>query len=154
MLTVWVAAKRSARFYGHDVCQNGKAHQKPEKLLSSVSHIRITSPHREVAGRLLCNSACPIIEERAALCQRPAAFSKGGRAFCSLRVFRAEESPVLYTGGTTPELPDFVHPRAKFPLCLSRREGLQPGGERTIIERKNVPCRTKERRDGRGALRA
>ena len=63
------ATGQSARFYGHDVCHDGKAHQVPQELLPSVPHIRITSLLREVANRHLCNSACPIIENRTAFCQ-------------------------------------------------------------------------------------
>lgn len=37
-LTAWIAAERSARFYGQYVGHKGQAHQKPQKLLSEVSH--------------------------------------------------------------------------------------------------------------------
>ena len=80
MLTVWVPAKRSARFYGHHVRQNSETDAVPQELLPSVSHIRITSLRREVANRHLCNSARSIIEIHAAFCQSrpPPAL---GRAF-------------------------------------------------------------------------
>ena len=42
MLTVRGLAERSARFYGHHVRQDGETQTNPQKLLSSVSHIRIT----------------------------------------------------------------------------------------------------------------
>ena len=36
------ATGQSARFYGQYVGQNGQTHAKPQKLLSSVSHISLT----------------------------------------------------------------------------------------------------------------
>lgn len=54
------ATGQSARFYGHDVCHDGKAHQVPQELLPSVPHIRITSLLREVAGRLYVTAPVPL----------------------------------------------------------------------------------------------
>lgn len=51
MLTAWVPAERSARFYGHYVRQNGETQTEPQKLLSSVSHISLTPFHGGVANR-------------------------------------------------------------------------------------------------------
>ena len=51
MLAVRVQAVRSARFYGEYVGQNGQAYDKPQKLLSSVPHNRITPFPKGVANR-------------------------------------------------------------------------------------------------------
>ena len=51
MLTVWSLPKRSARFYGEYVGQNGQTHAKPQKLLSLVPHISLTPFHGGVANR-------------------------------------------------------------------------------------------------------
>ena len=50
MLTVWVATKRSARFYDEYVGRKGQTYQKFQKFLSETLHIRITSLLREVAN--------------------------------------------------------------------------------------------------------
>ena len=100
----------------------------------------------------LCNSAYPIIENRAAFCQSRRSFqAKGRRAFLCVPCIpggRISRSPYPRN------CPAVVHPRTpkdkKFPSPPAPPEGLRPGGERTIMERNNVPVGTKERREGRG----
>ena len=54
------ATGQSARFYGQYVGHKGQTHTEPQKLLSSVSHIRITSLRREVANRRYATAPCSL----------------------------------------------------------------------------------------------
>ena len=100
----------------------------------------------------LCNSAYPIIESRAAYCQSRRPFqAKGRRAFLCVPCIPGGRISRSHYPRNRPAV---AHPRTpkgkKFLSPLAPPKDLRPGGERTIMERNNVPVGTKERREGRG----